>query len=74
MAFTQSEAYALIVIMGEFMKEEGTNLYIRENKKLIEELEKLSEEESTEMNSNEIIEDVKNWLNTENNTGEINNE
>ena len=56
------------------MKEEGTNLYIRENKKLIEELEKLSEEESTEMNSNEIIEDVKNWLNTENNTGEINNE
>jgi len=74
LAFTQSEAYALIVIMGEFMKEEGTNLYIRENKKLIEELEKLSEEESTEMNSNEIIEDVKNWLNTENNTGEINNE
>jgi len=75
LAFTQYEAYALIVIMGEFMREKGNDLFTQENKKLIDELNKLSEEEAiTEMNSNEIIEDVKNWLNTENNTDEINNE
>jgi len=74
LAFTQSETYALIVTMGEFMKEQGTVLYIQENHRLIEELEKLSEEKNTEMNSDEIIEDVKSWLNTENNTDEINNE
>jgi len=68
LAFTQFETYALIVTMGEFMQEKGSDLFRQENKRLIEELDKLS------MNSDEIIEDVKSWLNTENNTDEINNE
>jgi len=69
LAFSKSEAYALIVMMGEFMQEKGNDLFREENKRLIEELDKLSE-----MNSGEIIEDVKSWLNAENSADEINNE